>query len=71
VKLREWVDTLPGTLAEKAASLGVKRVALHRAMAGQTMPRPATAQAIWRESGGQVTYADLGEAYTYYRTPAA
>lgn len=67
-KFSEWVDAQPGSRADTAGRLGIKRVALHRLVMGQTMPSRETMAAIVRESAGTVTYADMAAGFEAART---
>ncbi len=70
-KLEKWVKAQDFKVATIAAMFGCGRVALHRAMAGEVIPRPATAQTIARVTKGAVTGADLAADYHRRRSVAA
>lgn len=77
MRLKDWVRAQPGTVGEVAIRLGLKRVALHRAMRGQTFPRGSTRSRIAEAtrdpvSGAPtVTVDDLSAEYNEFWEMAA
>ena len=67
MKLADWVKEQPGTRADVAARLGVRRSALQKMMRGESFPRQGTLFAILDVTEGKVTAADLERACIEYQ----
>ena len=71
MRLNEWKSGQPGmTTASLAALCGVQRVAMHRIMSGETLPRWSTMDRIVRATDGAVTLPDLYAAHAEYKAKA-